>query len=126
MIILCDKFGTQKSCSCETSSQSHTASSCSCKFHSVVIPNPHVRHSSWSLLGKSLKRLIPHYPCNLVPRLLLVSKHYNLCVRFRPYSMSGTFILGGNNGELTALNDTFFELLYTEIKKVLARYQSCS
>jgi len=50
-----------------------------------------------------LKRPIPHYPCKLAPMLLLVSKHYNLCVIFRPYSMSGTFILGGNNGELTAL-----------------------
>ena len=30
----------------------------------------------------SLKQLTPHYPCNLAPRRLLVSKHYNLCVRF--------------------------------------------
>ena len=50
-----------------------------------------------------LKRLIPHYRCNIAPRLLLLSKHYSLCVRFWPYSMSGTLILGGNNGELTAL-----------------------
>ena len=29
-----------------------------------------------------LKRLTPHFPCNLAPRLLLVSMHYNLCASF--------------------------------------------
>ena len=29
-----------------------------------------------------LKRPIPHYPCNLTPRLLLVSKHYNFPALF--------------------------------------------
>ena len=34
--------------------------------------------SSYILINLQLKRLIPHCPCNLAPRLLLVSKHYTL------------------------------------------------
>ena len=50
-----------------------------------------------------LKRLTPHYPCNLAPRFFLVSKHYNLCVRF-PALFYERDVHDGNNGELTALS----------------------